>query len=239
MLLLGLAGIFWSSAALPSFRRTAPAREVSARIIVDDRFKPGVLAEMLVRLESAPQEVIVQPEFSYAKALITLRTAEEAMQRKSPEEADREVNAAEDRLRATLATNPTDSFLWLMLYSLATTRRGFDTGNFSYLEQSYARGSNEGWVALRRNSVVLAIFPLLSGAMQRSAISEFAALVDCGFIDDAAASLTRAGSALQERLLKSLERVDIGPREALARKLSSDGVKVSVPGVELEERFRR
>ncbi|WP_158284438.1 hypothetical protein [Bradyrhizobium sp. SUTN9-2] len=184
------------------------------------------------------QPTVMPPELTYTKALLALR-AEEATQRYNLDKADQKVDSAEVLLRAALAINPNDSFLWLMLYSVATMRHGFDLRYLSYLEQSYTLGANEGWVALRRNSLALASSPLLDSATQRSAKLEFAAILNSGFVDVAANNLMRVGPVARDKLLKSLDRVDIAPREALARKLLRDGVSVSVPGVKLDERLWR
>ncbi|MCK1707682.1 MULTISPECIES: hypothetical protein [unclassified Bradyrhizobium] len=236
LLLWGLLGVFWSSFALPSFSLTAPAREVATRIIADERFKRSALSEMLARMKIAPRPCVVQPEFSRADALITLRTAEEVLQRKSSEEADREVESAENKIRIGLAMTPSDSFLWLMLYSVQTVRKGFDLPNIANLDQSYYEGPNEGWISLRRNRLALAVFPLLSENTQESVIAEFAKMVDSGFIDDAAMNLAGVGWPYRDRLLSSLQQVDITDRLSLARQLSRDSVKVVVPGTETEER---
>lgn len=238
VLSLGLSGVFWSVVALPSFWQTAPAHDLSRRIVANDRFNPVVLADMMVRMDVADR-TMMQPEFLSAKALIKLRAVEEATQRKSAEEAEREAKATEDTLRFSLAMNPTDSLLWMMLYSISIAHRGLDLGNISYLERSYVQGPNEGWIALQRNRLTLAIFPLLDEATQRYAISEFAALVDGGFIAEAATNFTRQGPVEQQLLLKGLERSNIGMRRIFARELWRDGVKVFVPGVELDERFWR
>ncbi|MGY4472357.1 hypothetical protein ACVWWK_008066 [Bradyrhizobium sp. LB9.1b] len=188
------------------------------RIMADDRFKPGVLDEILARIKSTPPLAIMRPELSYEKALVTVGAADDAMKRKSPEEGDREVEAAEGELRAVLAINPTDSFLWLLLYSVSLTRSGFDPGNISLLEQSYSLGPNEGWVALRRNRLALAIFPILSNATQRMVVSEFAGLVDARFVEDAAVNLTGVGWTHRATLVAGLERVAFANREALAKR---------------------
>lgn len=236
LLLLGLAGAFWCLATLPSFWQTAPFREVSARIVADARFKPGVLGAMLAQLQTKSQPPIVQPEFSQAEALVTLRTAEEALQQKSSEQADREAQAAEDKVKATLSTNPTDSFLWIMLYSVKTARNGFDPKYISYLDQSYAAGPNEGWVALRRNQIALATFPRLPEHVQNAVIAEFAAMVDSDFIAAAAVNLTGVGWTYKEHLLAGLAQVDLASKQAFRKHLSNDGIKVHVPGLEVDDR---
>ncbi|UPK33981.1 hypothetical protein IVB18_38350 [Bradyrhizobium sp. 186] len=239
ILLLGFAGVLWSLVALPSFWRVNPARELSTRILMDDRFKPGVLSEVLVRIEAQPAPILLPHELARAEALVRLRIAEAAIERKSSEDADREAVSTMEKVKSSLSLNPADSFIWLTLYSVETARSGFDRNNISYLDQSYAIAPREGWIALRRNKLALAIFPMLSEAMRVKAVSEFAEMVEGGFIENVAINLTTVGWPHRDRLLASVEPVDIIQRKLLAKRLVADGMKVRVPGVESDERLWR
>lgn len=236
LLLFGLAGIFWSRNALPSFWLTTPARDIIGRIIADERFKPGLLAESLARMKNAPQPAIRQPELTQGEAVLALRTAEEAMQRRSSAEVDYEVEMAEDLVRASLSVTPSDSFLWLMLYSMETRRSGFDSANTIYLDQSYAVGPNEGWIAVRRNRLSLAVLSQLRASTQRTAVSEFSAMVDSDFIEEAVVNLMTVGWVHRDRLIKSLEGTDLASRRMLAKRLSVDVPNLRIPGAEMEDR---
>ncbi|MGY4344977.1 hypothetical protein ACVWXM_001441 [Bradyrhizobium sp. GM7.3] len=178
-------------------------------------------------------------DMTRADALIRLRVAEESVARKSSEEADRDVAAAGYALESSLLLNPADSFLWLMSYSQEIKRRGFDERTVGFLKQSYATGPLEGWIALRRNRVALAAFTGLAEAMQAQVVAEFAAMVDSEFVEDAALNMMGVGWPQRDRLLACLVDVDLIPREAFAKKLSREGLKVSVPGVELDDRLWR
>lgn len=231
-----LAATFWASAVLPSFWRMVPARDAGARVIANDRFRPGTLAAVLTGIEAAPVTEFSQPELMRAKALLRLELAEDAMARKSSGEADREIANAEESVKAALAVSPGDAFLWLMLYSVETTRNGFDPDNIRYLGQSYYSGLHEGWISLRRNGLALAVFSALGDNVQKSVISEFAHMVDSDFIEVAASNLRSVGWVQRDRLLAALEPIDILPKEKLAKMLARDGIKVAIPGVEMNER---
>ncbi|WP_144441511.1 hypothetical protein [Bradyrhizobium sp. CCGE-LA001] len=207
--------------------------------MIDDRFKRGALEEILAQLESPPASFVQHPDVERAKALVGLRASDEAMMRRGPEKADHQFDGVESKVRSTLVLNPADSFLWLMLYSVTTTRNGFDTVNIGFLAQSYSTGPLESWIALQRNRVALAVFAMLDEAMQQRSVSEFVALVDSRFIAEASGNLTGVGWAWRERLLAGLGETDIVSREALAKRLARDGVMVSIPGVELDERWWR
>src|SRR4051794_40029470 len=95
LVLGGLAGLLWSAAVLPAFWRILPARDTTARIIADDRFKAGTLADVLAKVESEPDVAFVEPEMRRSIALIWLRRMEQAIVRSSSEDADREIATAE------------------------------------------------------------------------------------------------------------------------------------------------
>ncbi|WLB47931.1 hypothetical protein QIH93_08145 [Bradyrhizobium ottawaense] len=236
LLIFGLLGIPWSAATLPIFISAAPARELAERIAAGERFKPGAIARLRVRVQSGLARTFSAPEIARAHGLASLLVAEEATQRQSSEEADRQMIEAETGVQLSLKLNPTDSFLWLMLYSVNLARNGIDEQCMSYLEQSYTTGRSEGWIALRRNRLALAVFQMLNERMQESVISEFAAMVDSDFIGVAAANLQSVGWSHRERLLAGLGQVDIMPREVFAKWLAQNGVKVTVPGVNSDER---
>lgn len=234
--LIGLASLLWSADTLPSFWRTAPASTAAERIIADDRFKRGVLADVLAGIEAEPAPAFSQPELVRAKALVRLRLAEEAVAGKGTEKVDREVTVAEESVKSALTVIPGDSFLWLMLYSVETTRNGFDTQNIHYLDQSYAMGPHEGWISLRRNRLGLAILSMLDDEVRIAVISEFAEMVDSDFIEDTARNLMGIGWQFHDQLLAALVSVDVVSRQRLYRRLAVDGIKLSVPGIPIDER---
>jgi len=236
----GLGGLLWGSFSLPTFRALAPAQEVTKRIMAYDRFKLGALAAIRAQLEAYSNLRMQHPDAVRARALVDLRVSEEMMGRNGPVvEIDGALEAAGTSVRSSLELTPADSFLWLMLYSVETMRNGFNPCSIEHLDQSYALGPYEGWIALRRNRLALSIFSMLNEVGQQKAIAEFAAILDSNFIEQAELNLTSVGWEQREQLLAGLERVDITSREAFAKRLARDGVKVSVPGVELDERWQR
>lgn len=209
------------------------------RVLAEDRFRPGILGGVVRSIETASKSTVQRSDLARAEALIRLRIAEEAVGRKAPTEVDREFSIANEKMGASVELNPADSLLWFMLYSVGTTHRGFDSTTVGYLKQSYITGPSEGWVALRRNRFALAAFPSLSNAMQARVVSEFCSMVDSEFTEIAALNFMGLGSVERDRLLESLSRTDIVPREKFARTLVRQGLTVSVPGVEIEQRIWR
>lgn len=236
LLLLALGGVLWSLAAFPSFLRAGQARDISSRIIRDERFKPGLLELVLARIDAPSSILALQPEVSLADVLIRLRLAEDLAQRKTSEEADRAIEAAANRLLVALTESPSDAFLWLMLYSVDTSRGGFDPKNLAYLNQSYSAAPREGWIVLRRNRLALAIFTMLGETVRNEVVSEFASMVDSGFLEDATANLISVGWPYRKLLLASLTSADVANRQALSKLLAANGVRTEIPGIQQSDR---
>lgn len=236
LLSLGLAGLLWFILSAPTFWSALSAQDLTLRILASERFKPGALDETLARLEPKSKPMSPHPRLARERAMIQLRRAEEALQRLSAHEPQQEMFAAKENLKSSLMLNPADALAWFMLYSASNDSDGFDQENIKFLSQSYLVGPREGWIALRRNRMALAVFLLLSRAMQDRVVSEFADMVDAELTELAASNLTGIGWGYRERLLASLEHVDILPREIFAKRLARDGVKVNVPGVDVNER---
>ncbi|WP_156446748.1 hypothetical protein [Bradyrhizobium yuanmingense] len=153
-----------------------------------------------------------------------------------PESGDELIASAERSVIRALTLNPSDSFLWLMVYSVRTIQYGFDLENLRLLAQSYAMGPYEGWISLRRNRSALAVLSMLSESTKSAVISEFAAMVDTDFIENTALNLRGVGWQYRERLLAALVSVDVVSRQKLYRRLKADGITVSVPGIPFDER---
>lgn len=237
LLVIGAAGsLLWSVVVLPCFWRIVPALDVSARIIADEQFKAGALAGVLAGIERGVNAAPAEPEMRRAIALIRLRLTDEVMARNSSEDADSEVATAEKKVRSALEMNPSDSFLWMMLYSVELARNGLDPAKIRYLDQSYATGPFEGWISLRRNRLALAVFSQFSVRMQAAITSEFSEMVDSDFIEAAAANLTSVGWAHRSGLLSALGSIDLASKRSFYKRLSADGIKISIPGFEVDER---
>jgi hypothetical protein len=233
---LGLTAVWWSTIVLPIFGSAIPGRELTERIVTDDRFKPGILSAAAERMEGTPNRTMRRAEMARAEALVNLRLAEEVMGRQPGNQLDQEQERAHDKVRESLALNPADSFLWLMLYSVTATRTGFEVSNIRYLDASYSTGPLEGWIGLRRNRLALSIFPMLADSVQQMVVSEFAELVDADFVEDPATSLMGVGWPQRERLLAALQDVNPASKKRLQGRLLWDGVKLAIPGIEQEER---
>lgn len=234
---LGGLGIAWVTLVLPQFWSAAPANDLTGRILANDRFSSQMLNDVLTAKRTAP--LLERSDLARADALIRSEIAEQGLARENSQDAGTSAVAALHNVKSALALNPSDSILWLMAYSISVTRNGFDGQQVALLNMSYSTAPIDGWIALRRNALALAVFSALEAVDQSKVVSEFVALVDSDFIDVAERNLVSVGWSIRERLVPSLERADIVSREALAKKLRREGVLVSVPGVELDERLWR
>lgn len=197
-----------------------------------------MLSEGLKRVNTMRPEFFYYPDLVQAKALIASRVAEDAIASGGGQSANLDAAQAEEAIVASLSMTPIDSFLWLMYYSSKVSQNGFDPQYLAWLRQSYVAGPSEGWIALKRNRLALAVFPQLTEAMQGTVLSEFAQMVDADLIQDAALNLETVGWAQRERLAGALGQVDMRSRQALAKMLSRDGVTIDIPGVVSDDRRR-
>ncbi|MCK1434938.1 hypothetical protein [Bradyrhizobium sp. 15] len=237
---LAMLAAVWSIATFPVFLSAEPAKEIGARVILGDRFKLKVLNDVLAMANDHAATLIFQrSHMARDEALIRLRLSEDALERMGPAEANLQIAKAIEKIRFSLASNPTDPFLWLMLYSTEGKEAGLTKNSFKYLEWSYDIGPREGWISLRRNQIALANFQSVSAATQRKVLAEFRSLLNDGFVEQAAVSLETAGWPEREKLVAVLDRVDLRHREALAKRLLTDGIEVNVPGVRLDDRLWR
>ncbi|GMO29894.1 hypothetical protein TM239_17070 [Bradyrhizobium sp. TM239] len=205
---------------------------MTVRILANERFKRSVLVSVSAELEAWQSLAVHNASLERAKALMGLSPFDIDSTRQTEHEFD----ASRAGVRAALGLNPMDSYLWLRLYFSGMLHSGVDNVNIRLLRQSYGTGPLESWIALGRNRMALAAFPMLDDKMQDCVLSEFAHLVDSGFIDAAAASVTGAGWAYRAQLMDSLRRVDLIEREALARRLARDGIPITVPDIGIDER---
>ncbi|MCS3765059.1 hypothetical protein [Bradyrhizobium centrosematis] len=187
-------------------------------------------------MKSAARPAIVQPELISAGALVASSAFEENMLRNNFGAINDDLDDAYTSVKGALTAIPSESFLWLLLYTIEETRGGFEISNVKHLSQSYARGPHEGWIALKRNAKALAVFASLDSDQQAVVCREFAELVDSNFSEVSANNLKTVGWAHRERLLTALINVDILSKKKLYNELASDGVKLAIPGVNVDER---
>lgn len=227
-IILGCAATAWAIKTLPVSARQAPIERVAAHVIAGDQFKPGVLLALLPQLETAERREVCQPTILRSAAIIRTRIAEQAIV--DDQDIDAQLSTLSGSIRRALACSPTDSFLWVVFYWVESTRNGLQSRYVDYLRLSYQLGPNEGWIALKRNGYAFAIFSQLPPDLKELAITEFASLLDSGFVDQTVAIFTGPGWSERNVILPRLKDVAERPKQAFATAVYKLGYDVNVPG---------
>jgi hypothetical protein len=230
-LLFGLASIAWGVAVFPTFWRQASLEDIALSIIDRGSYKPAALVSIMPDVEAAERDPYCRPEALRGAAVVRLRLVEDAMGAGERKAIDSDLSALETTIRSSLACSPADPFLWMTLSWLDGAREGFSDDQLRFLRLSYALGSNEGWVAARRNRLALSMFERLPPDLADSALNEFARMLDSGFYYEPIAIFTGPGWRLRDQLLPRLKNVAERYRDAFAKALYQRGYDVDVPGI--------
>jgi hypothetical protein len=228
IIILGCAAVAWAIKALPVFTRQAPIERVATHVISGDLFKPEVLAAFLPQVEAAQLGEVCRPAVFRSSAIIRTRIAEQAID--DDQDIDAQLSALTESIRLALTCSPADSFLWFVLYWVESARNGVLPRYFDYLRLSYQLGPNEGWIALKRDGYAFSIFQRLPPALKQSTITEFARLLDSGFVAQTVAIFTGPGWPERDVILPRLKDVGERPRQAFATAVYKLGYDVNVPG---------
>jgi hypothetical protein len=227
----GCAAVVWGLTTFPIFWRSLPIEHVAGRIIGRVAYKPETLAEQLPAIDKLEAESDCEPRALQSSAIVLLRIMEDGFVPDQLAQLDRRINAVQAALRRSLACSPADPFLWIVLYSVESARNGLRPEYLDYIRASYRLGPHEGWIALKRNQVVLAIFPILPADLAETAIGEFAELVGNHLYDESADILLGPGWNIRDQLLARLSNVGERERTEFAARLYERGFDLRAPGV--------
>lgn len=231
---LGCLGVSWGAATFPLFWQQSSIEQVALRIINREPYSHQTLASQLADV-GATERVLsyCSPAGLRAAAIIRIRMAELAMTDHDRLAIDEALSDAQDAIRRSLACGPADPFLWLGLFWIANARQGLAAQNFEYLRLSYELGPSEGWIAVIRSRMALAMFATLPGDIKQMAIAEFLAFVKTKQTATAADLFRGPGWQARDVLLARMASLDQSSLTAFAQELHSRGYDdVSVPGVE-------
>jgi len=232
---LAAIAVGWAASTLPLMARQRAVVNIAKHIIQGDAFKDDALNAMLPVVDAQQDGKWTHPSVLSSAAIIKLRVLERAIADGDQAAIDRQMTAVNRTIRISLTETPADPFLWLVLFWLENTQNGFSRDHLKYLQMSYALGPNEGWIAVRRNRLALAVFPQLTPELREHALVEFARLVDSNFIAEAADILTGPGWPIRGQLLPRLRDVADVNRQIFAKRVYRLGYDVVVPGVERPE----
>lgn len=229
--LLGLAAIAWGGFEFSLFWRQAPLDRVASEILQGHVFTTPLLTDEAGQLDASGKSSFCNPAARRDAAVIRLAIVDNlTTENKSQTSA---YAALYQATRAALACAPTDSFAWLTLFWLDVKGHGFTPTNAVFLRLSYAEGPNEGWIALRRNRLAMALFSRLPSDLADDAVDEFVKLVNTGRLySETAAIFASVSPVAQKRLVGALGGAKPIPREIFARTIYDKGIDVEIPGVE-------
>lgn len=229
---LGALAVVWAVLILPTVWRESRLERVASQIIEGQIYQVRDLLSLVLIIDNIERSALCRPASLRSAAIIRLRLTEEAIKAADQANINKTLGELIPSIRNSLKCAPTDSFLWLVLYWAETTRNGFDPHYLDYLRLSYKLGPYEGWVALKRNPVSLALFPQLSPEVAEQALAEFVGLVNSEFYHEAAEILIGPGWQLRDKILPRLTAIAIRRRIAFENEVYQLGYDVEVPGVE-------
>jgi hypothetical protein len=236
-LALGIVATSWGAATIPIFWRQSSTEQVARHILAREPYTRQALASQLPSVELAEQQTYCLPAGVRSAAIIRFRMLEQAMADGDRSAIDGALYDAQVAMRRSLSCSPADPFLWLGLFWVTNAREGFNSKNFEFLRLSYELGPNEGWIAVTRNPIALAMFASLPDDIKGMAISEFLAFIKTGLAERAADIFIGPGWHVRDVLLTRMPILDIASRRVFAKSLHYRGYDdVNVPGVERPER---
>lgn len=230
--LLGLGAVVWGGLELPVFWQQAAVHHVAFAILGGQTFKRSLLVDE-ARRAAAERSSFCNPTVLSDATVIRLALMDDARASKDKSLVASAYRPLYDATLIALSCAPTDSFAWLTLFWLDLINHGLTPANVGYLRMSYAVGPNEGWIALRRSRLAIALLPRLPPDLADDATDEFVKLVDSEAGNaETAAIFAHAAPVVQGRLAAALKSAKPGPRQIFADTLADAGLDVNIPGVQ-------
>jgi hypothetical protein len=233
---LGVATAAWGLTVLPGFLTEASLEQAARQIIARAPFDRSALIALLPAAEAAQQESWCRPNAVRSAAILKLRLFQDTFLSDDVSTLDARTKDADDAIRYSLTCVPSDAFLWMVLFTVASTRNGFSPEYLEYARMSYRVGPNEGWVAVNRTPALLAVYDRLPPDLAENVVDEFSRIVENAFYIEAVGILAGPGWRLRDQLLHRLERIPLSHRELFEKFLYASGITVTVPGVVPPER---
>jgi hypothetical protein len=233
LILIGSAALAWAAMVAPVVWQQSRLDQMADRLMRGMAFNPERLRALVPDANAVEQRAFPSPKGLRSAALLRLALVEQDFGSGDRENMDADLAALDVAVIHALSQSPADAFLWLAAFWGRSLNGAGDDVHLAWLRMSYETGPREGWIAVRRNRIALALYPQLTPDLIGNVVHEFAGLVSSGLYDDAASILVGPGRPLRERLLESLTSVDYLDRERFAALLAREGYEVPVPGVEV------
>ena len=232
----GCMTLAWALVSFPVFWRAADPERVAFDITAGRSFRTDLIGRDIAEMEALNASGLCRARARRAEAILRLYLYEDAFAKGRTDLFDAASLPLASSLRAALQCDPSDAYLWLLLFSVENTTRGFRPDNLEYLRMSYDFGAHEGWIALKRNPVALAMFSALDQSLARRALDEFAALVENGLFEESANIFAGTPPAIRDKLLERLSDIPIENRRRFSKAITEQLPSVVIPGVGREAR---
>lgn len=231
--LLGLAAIVWGGSLFPVFWNQAALARVASEVVQAHTFKSQSLLDEVRNAEPSQRSSLCSPTTLHDLVLLRLSILNSAIAAANLTQVETAYTSLYDLTKKALACSPADPFVWLALFWLDARRHGLQPDNERYLRLSYALGPYEGWIALWRNRLAVAVFAQLPADLADDAIGEFVKLVDTGRLyPETVAIFARAAPAARTRIVERLKAANAISRQIFARALYDEGLDINIPGVD-------
>ena len=228
--LLGLAAIVWGGWLFPVFWNQAALARVASEVVQAHTFKSQSLLDEVGNAEPAQRSSLCNPTTLHDLVILRLSILNSAIAAASLTQEEAAYTSLYDLTKKALACSPSDPFVWLALFWLDARRHGLQPDNERYLRLSYALGPYEGWIALWRNRLAVAVYAQLPADLADDAIGEFVKLVDTGRLyPETVAIFASAAPSVQNRMVENLKEAHLIPRQIFARALYDKGLDVRIP----------
>jgi hypothetical protein len=232
IVILGCIAVWWGVFEFSAFWQASSTERIADRIIAGDPFKVEILDRQLPTINSIESSAYCYPSALRSAAIVRLRMVEAAA---SANDNDREYLDEHSKslgsvIRSSLSCAPADPFLWLALW-VESTESGSKPDDLKYLRMSYRLGPNEGWIAVKRNLLAFSVFQQLPAEFREHTISEFGALLESKFSEQAAEIFIGPAWPERKSILSHLTRVTHQDLQLFADALYRRGYNVNVPGI--------
>ena len=232
--IFGGIAIAWGLATIPIFWREAPIEYIARHIIRGEPYKIEVLLRQIPAVEAVESSTFCRPIALWSAAIIRIRITEQDISNEDEKPIDAVTTRKLDNyIRGSLSCSAADPFLWLSLYWVETTQSRSKHEYSKYLRMSYQLGTNEGWIAIKRNPVAFANYEELPPDIATKVITEFLTLIDSGFYEQAVDILSGPAWRLHDVILGKVATLSRRSRAAFARSAYDRGLDVKMPGIEL------
>jgi hypothetical protein len=228
---LGLGAIAWGALFLPYFWREAPLNRVTAEIVQGHTFALQTFSDE-AQLASTVG-AFCDPARVHDAVILRLAAVEQAVTISDRSYLGSAYGRLYDATITALACSPADGFAWLTLFWLEVSKHGYQPSYGNYLRMSYALAPYEGWIALWRSRLAIAILDQLPDDLAAQALNEFSDLVETEQLySESVAIFANAPLATQTRLAGRLKTAKPIPRQLFARMLYDRGSDVAILGVD-------